>query len=51
MAGGASRRIVDLIRLFRISPGPRVNLAKDFDPAFEAADQATPARKLIQKDA
>ena len=27
-----------------------VSLAKDFDPAFEAAVRATPAGKPIQKD-
>jgi PPK2 family polyphosphate:nucleotide phosphotransferase len=36
MADGASRRIADFVRPFRVSPGSRVNLAKDFDPAFEA---------------
>jgi hypothetical protein len=30
---------------------PAVNLAQDFGPAFEAADQARPARELVQMDA
>jgi PPK2 family polyphosphate:nucleotide phosphotransferase len=36
MADGASTRIAHFIRPFRVSPGSRVNLATDFDPAFEA---------------
>src|SRR5512132_1556289 len=35
MADDASRRIARFIEPFRVSPGSRVNLAKDFDPAFE----------------
>jgi polyphosphate kinase 2 (PPK2 family) len=35
MADDASRRVARFIEPFRVSPGSRVNLAKDFDPAFE----------------
>ena len=46
ISDSASRRIARFIEPFRVSPGSKVNLAKDFDPA-----QATPARTLIHKDA
>jgi hypothetical protein len=32
----ASTRIARFIEPFRVRPGSKVNLAKDFDPAFEA---------------
>jgi PPK2 family polyphosphate:nucleotide phosphotransferase len=35
MADDASRRIARFIEPFRVTPDSRVNLAKDFDPAFE----------------
>jgi PPK2 family polyphosphate:nucleotide phosphotransferase len=35
MADDAPRRIARFIEPFRVSPGSKVNLAKDFDPAFE----------------
>jgi PPK2 family polyphosphate:nucleotide phosphotransferase len=36
MVDDASKRIARFIEPFRVSPGSTVNLAKDFDPAFEA---------------
>ena len=36
MADDAQRRIARFIESFRVDPGSKVNLAKDFDPAFEA---------------
>jgi PPK2 family polyphosphate:nucleotide phosphotransferase len=36
MSDDASRRITRFIEPFRVSPGSKVNLAKDFDPAFQA---------------
>ena len=36
MADDVSKRIARFIEPFRVSPGSSVNLAKDFDPAFEA---------------
>ncbi|MDQ1549286.1 MAG: hypothetical protein QOD27_944 [Microbacteriaceae bacterium] len=36
MAHNAQRRIAHFIEPFRVDPGSKVNLAKDFDPAFEA---------------
>ena len=36
MADDAARRIARFIEPFRVDPGSKVNLAKDFDPAFEA---------------
>ncbi|HZN81908.1 MAG TPA: PPK2 family polyphosphate kinase [Mycobacterium sp.] len=36
MADDAQRRIARFIEPFRVDPGSKVNLAKDFDPAFEA---------------
>ena len=35
MAGGTAKRIARFIEPFRVSPGSRVKLAGDFDPAFE----------------
>jgi PPK2 family polyphosphate:nucleotide phosphotransferase len=36
MAHNAQRRIARFIEPFRVEPGSKVHLAKDFDPAFEA---------------
>ena len=36
MAHNAQRRIARFIEPFRVDPGSKVSLAKDFDPAFEA---------------
>jgi PPK2 family polyphosphate:nucleotide phosphotransferase len=36
MANNASERIARFIEPFRVKPGSTVNLAKEFDPAFEA---------------
>ena len=36
MSDDASRRITRFIKPFRVSPGSKVNLAKDFDSAFQA---------------
>ena len=36
MSDDASKRIARFIEPFRVRPGSKVNLAKDFDPAFEA---------------
>jgi len=36
MGDNAQRRIAHFIEPFRVDPGSKVNLAKDFDPAFEA---------------
>ena len=33
------RRIADFVEPFRVKPGSKVTLAKDFDPAFKAGDQ------------
>src|ERR1700760_3607981 len=36
MADDMTRRIADFIEPFRVTPGSRVTLARDFDPAFKA---------------
>jgi PPK2 family polyphosphate:nucleotide phosphotransferase len=36
MAGNRQRRAAEFIEPFRVKPGSRVNLGKDFDPAFKA---------------
>ena len=36
MAHNAQRRIARFIEPFRVDPGSKVNLAKDFDPSFKA---------------
>src|SRR6201996_5042680 len=36
MADKREKRVAEFIEPFRVAPGSRVNLAKDFDPAFKA---------------
>jgi hypothetical protein len=36
MADERAKHIAELIKPLRVKPGPKVNLAKDFDPGYKA---------------
>jgi PPK2 family polyphosphate:nucleotide phosphotransferase len=48
MADDISKRVPDFIEPFRVSPGSKVNLAKDFDPRFKAGIKKKDGVELLK---